>query len=76
MTSIETIKELYTLQSDLLQSAAQTADFTRDDTLLRSVARWAAKICGENEDDGAVGQQGTGGAFGSQCERNHIEELR
>ena len=50
MTAIETIKELYTLKSDLLQSAAQEADFTSDDTLLRSVVRWAAKICGENED--------------------------
>lgn len=50
MTAIETIKELYTLKSDLLQSAAQAADFTSDDTLLRSVVRWAAKICGENED--------------------------
>ena len=50
MTAIETIKELYTLKSDLLQSAAQAADFTSDDTLLCSVARFAAKICGENED--------------------------
>ena len=50
MTAIDTIKELYALNSDLLQSAAQAADFTNDYTLLCSVARWAAKICGEKED--------------------------
>ena len=49
MTAIETIKELYTLKSDLLQSAAQAADFTSDDTLLRSVTRWAALRCQEDE---------------------------
>ena len=49
MTAIETIKELYTLQSDLLQSAAQAADFTSDDSLLRSVTRWAALRCQEDE---------------------------
>ena len=49
MTAIETIKELYTLQSDLLQSAAQAADFMSDDSLLRSVTRWAALRCQEDE---------------------------
>ena len=48
MTAIETIKELFTLKGDLLESAARSADFTDDEALLRSVAQWAAQRCAEN----------------------------
>ena len=51
MTAIEMIKELFTLKGYLLESAAKSADFTDNETLLRSVARWAAKISGEDEDN-------------------------
>ena len=49
MTAIEMIKELFTLKAELIDSAAKAADFTDDEKLLCSVARWAAASCGEDE---------------------------
>ena len=50
MTAIETIKELFTLKTDLVTSASKSADFTDDDALLKSVCRWAAQRCDEDEE--------------------------
>lgn len=50
MTAIETIKELFTLKTDLVTSVAKSADFTDDNALLQSVCRWAAKRCDEDEE--------------------------